>query len=89
LPSGALTAMDDGSKGNVNRLLKLADEVMSKPCIEHLPFMDKNPINENSSNKNHLDCFADLLVQEHNARNLDQSSVVNLKPSPGCLQLFS
>jgi hypothetical protein len=36
LPSKALKEMDDGCKSNVKELVKLADEMLASPCMEHL-----------------------------------------------------
>jgi hypothetical protein len=38
LPGKALKEMDDGRKSNVKKLVKLADEMLASPCMQHLPY---------------------------------------------------
>ncbi|CAK9220628.1 unnamed protein product [Sphagnum troendelagicum] len=38
LPAKALKEMDDGRKSNVKKLVKLGDEMLASPCMEHLPY---------------------------------------------------
>ncbi|KAG6540879.1 hypothetical protein Mapa_017754 [Marchantia paleacea] len=77
LPDRALTEMDDGSQGNVKRLMKLADELLEQKSMEHLPFGGRRPLSV--SNMERLDWFAEQLVQEQKARLLRKSPTVILK----------
>lgn len=72
--------MDDGSSQNVRRLTKLADEVLTAQCMEHLPFGGRKPV-MNTSNMERIDWFAEQLLLEHGARQLRKTPTVNLKPS--------
>ncbi len=38
LPGKAFKEMDDGRKSNVKKLVKLGDEMLASPCMEHLPY---------------------------------------------------
>ncbi|KAL3679623.1 hypothetical protein R1sor_022579 [Riccia sorocarpa] len=77
LPDSALTELDDGSKQNVNRLIKLSDDLLHCKSMEHLPFGGRRPLSE--TNMERLDWFAEQLVQEHKARLHRKAPTVILK----------
>lgn len=66
LPSRCLTEMDDPTSTNVKRLTKLAEDMFSQPCIEHIPLGGKQ--NMSTTNKEELDRFIECLMVEHQAR---------------------
>jgi hypothetical protein len=70
LPGKALKEMDDGRKSNVKKLVKLADEMLASPCMEHLPYGGRVEVLDRS-NKDCLDWFAEQLIQEHQERGLN------------------
>lgn len=67
LPGKALKEMDDGRKSNVKKLVKLADEMLASPCMEHLPYGGRVEVLDRS-NKDCLDWFAEQLIREHQER---------------------
>jgi hypothetical protein len=67
LPGKALKEMDDGHKSNVKKLVKLADEMLASPCMEHLPYGGRVEVLDRS-NKDCLDWFVEQLIREHHER---------------------
>lgn len=86
LPGKALKEMDDGRMSNVKKLVKLADEMLDSPCMEHLPYGGRSEI-ENTSNRDRLDWFAEQLILEHQARGSRTAfSEIPLPDSPSLLE---
>jgi len=67
LPGKALKEMDDGHKSNVKKLVKLADEMLASPCMEHVPYGGQVEVLDRS-NKDCLDWFVEQLIREHHER---------------------
>jgi hypothetical protein len=51
-------------KSNVKKLVKLADEMLASPCMEHLPYGGRVEVLDRS-NKDCLDWFVEQLIREH------------------------
>ncbi|CAM6104424.1 unnamed protein product [Calypogeia fissa] len=77
LPDKALMQMDNGSSNNVKRLKKIADEVITSPSMEHLPYGGRR--NLDMTNEKRLELFAEQLVQERKARALRKHPTVVVK----------
>jgi len=50
LPGKSLKEMDDGHKSNVKKLVKLADEMLASPCMEHVPYGGRVEVLDRSNN---------------------------------------
>lgn len=71
LPNPAPADVDD-----VNKLVKLAEDVLDHKSMEFLPFGGRMPLSV--SNRERLDWFADQLVKERRARLLHSHQTVEI-----------
>jgi hypothetical protein len=61
--------MDDPSDANVQRLMKIADDMLNQPHVEYIPHSGRRQ--HQMTNKDCLDQFVDRLIAEHRARQME------------------